>query len=192
MATKGLILLADTDRETAPVMDIALHHLELPYQLANLPNGQEVIRYLQREGEYGMRDAFPIPDLLLLDLKLKQVDALDVLRWIRRSPAVRHLTVVVLAESVFDSDIARAYAEGANSFLVKAYGFPAILQQLREVEREWLRRWRAAAPASQPVKRRARKRGKRTGLAPRSSASSLTGILGHESSGGGLGAQATL
>ena len=46
MATKGLILLADGDRQTAPVMDVALHHLGLPYQLVHVSNGQEVMRYL--------------------------------------------------------------------------------------------------------------------------------------------------
>src|SRR5690349_7213017 len=82
METKGVILLADSDRETAPVMDIALHHLELAYQLVNLHNGQEVIRYLQGDRPKGARKAFAFPDLLLLDLAIKHVDALDVLRWI--------------------------------------------------------------------------------------------------------------
>ena len=153
MGTKGLILLADADGRMAPVMDLALHHLDLPYQVARVPNGKEVIRYLQGEGGQ-MEEDFPFPVLVLLDLEIKRVDAVGVLRWIRNAPKARHLPVVVLARSVFDPNIKRAYAAGANSFLLKAYGYSPILTQLREIDEQWLRR-----PAGkEPPKKRSRRR----------------------------------
>jgi CheY-like chemotaxis protein len=175
MPNQGFILLADRDARTTPVMDLALHHLELPYQLASVPNGQEVIRYLQNEGRY--EDAFPFPKLLLLDLGIKRVDAFAVLRWIRKAPAARHLTVVVLAQSTFDSDIARAYASGANSFLVKAYGFKAILEQLREIDEQWLR---PRPPAS---KKLARKRNRKASAGLRNERPAE--VVGVDSAGAG-------
>src|SRR4051812_34739324 len=148
--SRGVILLADGDRRTAPVMDLAIHHLELPLRLVGLPNGQEVIRYLQREGRYADEGAFPLPKLLLLDLSIKRVKAFDVLRWVRRNSAVRHSTVLVLARSVFDPDIARAYAVGANSFLVKAQDYGSILQQFRGIDEEWLRKRGTRQSTSRP------------------------------------------
>ena len=155
METKGLILLADADGRMAPVMDLALHHLGLPFQLARVPNGKEVVRYLQGERRQ-MEAVFPFPVLVLLDLEVKRVDAVAVLRWIRKAPEARHLPVVVLAKSVFDPNIKRAYAAGANSFLLKAYGYSALLAQLREIDEQWLRKERTAG--KEPPKKRSRRR----------------------------------
>jgi CheY-like chemotaxis protein len=138
MATKGVILLADGDAKVVPLLDRALHDLEMPCQLVRVPHGQEIVRYLEGQGRYSNRDAFPLPVLILLDLQIPRLEAAFVLFWIRKSPQMRHLPVVVLAQSVFDSKITSAYAAGANSFMVKAYGYPAILDQLREIDQQWL------------------------------------------------------
>jgi two-component system response regulator len=166
-------------------MDIALHHLELPYHLLNLPDRHEVIRYLQREGEYRQPDAFPRPEIVLLDLA--RTDAFDVLCWIRKTPETRHLPVIVLADSVFDPEIARAYKEGASSFLVKAYGFPAILDQLREIDSQWVR----PGPLPPTAKERARKRRRPAEPTPPNGAASSGGTLGFNGSEG-LGIQAAI
>jgi two-component system response regulator len=168
MGTKGLILLADADGRMAPVMDLALHHLELPYQLAHLPNGKEVIRYLQGGGR-DMEEVFPFPALVLLDLQIKRVDAIGVLRWIRKAPEARHLPVIVLAKTVFDPNIGRAYAAGANSFLVKASGYAAILAQLREIDEQWLRR----SAGKEPPKKRGRRKGESSSSKPQASGETL-------------------
>jgi len=87
--------------------------------MAVVRTGQEVIRYLQGEGRYADRVKYPLPTLVILDLKIRRMDAFKILGWVRNSAPVRHMAVIVVAESTFDPDIARAYAAGANSFLVK-------------------------------------------------------------------------
>ena len=91
-----------------------------PCCMAVVRTGQEVIRYLQGEGRYADRVKYPFPTLVILDLQIKRIDAFKVLEWIRNRAQVRHMPVLVMAESAFDPNIARAYGAGANSFLIKS------------------------------------------------------------------------
>ena len=82
-------------------------------------DGVEAIAYLKGDGKYADRKEFPMPGLLLLDLKLPNKDGFEVLEWIRHQPALRSLRVVVLTTSDRIFDVQRAYDLGANSFLTK-------------------------------------------------------------------------
>src|SRR5438046_1938818 len=84
-----------------------------PIQVAT--DGQEAIDYLQGVGKFADRRKFPLPCLVLLDLKLPYVMGLDVLRWIRKPPGMA-LPVVMLTASGQDADIATAYRLGASAF----------------------------------------------------------------------------
>jgi len=64
-----------------------------------LPNGDEAIAYFQGGGKYANRDEYPLPSLLLLDLKMPRRDGFEVLQWIRKQPALTGLRVVVLTAS---------------------------------------------------------------------------------------------
>src|SRR6185369_15415772 len=87
-----------------------------PIQVAR--DGQEAIDYLQGVGKFADREQFPLPALILLDLKLPLVMGLDVLKWIRQEAGLT-VPIVLLTASAQESDIAAAYCLGANGFLVK-------------------------------------------------------------------------
>jgi CheY-like chemotaxis protein len=82
-------------------------------------DGEDAIAYLSGTGRFSARKEFPLPELVLLDLKLPKLDGFEVLRWIRTQPALSGLRVVVLTSSNNLRDMNLAYALGANSFLVK-------------------------------------------------------------------------
>ena len=113
---------------------------------ANLPNpmhrvssGEEALSYLKGVGQYSNRDEHPLPDLILLDLKLNGMDGFEVLQWIRNQPGIRGIAVVVLTSSHHIPDVNRAYALGANSFLVKPTDFENYLELGRLIRDYWLR-----------------------------------------------------
>ena len=87
-----------------------------PIQVAT--DGQQAIDYLKGAGKFAEREEFPLPCLVLLDLKLPHVMGLNVLKWIRQQPGAP-LVVVMLTASGEDADIATAYRLGANAFLTK-------------------------------------------------------------------------
>src|SRR5262245_6778938 len=68
-----------------------------PFQVVR--DGEEAIQYLAGEGRYSNRAEYPLPDLILLDLKMPRVDGFEVLMWIRRQPGFGSIPVVVLTSS---------------------------------------------------------------------------------------------
>jgi len=86
-------------------------------------DGEEAIEYLQGEGRYFDREKYPLPDVLMLDLKMPKMDGLSVLRWIRQQTNLKALRIVVLTSSQDIRDANAAYRLGASSFLVKPLDF---------------------------------------------------------------------
>jgi CheY-like chemotaxis protein len=95
-------------------------------------DGAEALEWLGRwdAGE-------PLPLVVLLDLKLPKVDGLDVLRRYRAHPLACALPIVVLTSSSEDRDIARAYADGANSYIVKPVDFDKFLEVTSQIKLYW-------------------------------------------------------
>ncbi|MDB6123719.1 MAG: two-component system response regulator [Pedosphaera sp.] len=127
--TARTILLVEDNEDDVFFMEQAKGRagIQNPMQVAH--NGQEAIDYLQGAGKYTDRSQFPLPFLILLDLKLPLVMGLDVLKWIRERPEFETVLVVVLTSSREDRDIDTAYRIGANSYLVK----PPTAQKLTEL-----------------------------------------------------------
>ena len=101
-------------------------------------DGEEAISYLEGLGRYRNRDEYPLPDLILLDLKMPRIDGFEVLRWIRRQPGLATIRVVVLTSSDAIRDVNRAYALGANSFLVKPLEFENVIETAKMLKTYWL------------------------------------------------------
>jgi CheY-like chemotaxis protein len=100
--------------------------------------GEEAIAYLDGQGHYADRRAFPCPALVLLDLKLPGISGFEVLAWIRKQPRLNRVRVVVLTASPHSIDIYRACELGADSFLVK----PVEPRSLREALKSLAHGWR--------------------------------------------------
>ena len=85
-------------------------------------DGGEALEWLQGTGKYADRSQYPIPDLVLLDIRLPKASGLDVLRWIRDQPLLGALPVIMFSGSDLDEDVADAYRVGANVYLCKPLG----------------------------------------------------------------------
>ena len=107
--------------------------------IGELMDGVEAISYLLGEGQFADRQIFPIPDLLVLDLKMPRLDGFDVLRWVRRQPGFASLVIVVLTSSELLSDVNQAYALGANSFMVKPMDFENTTALASLIQQYWLK-----------------------------------------------------
>jgi len=89
-----------------------------PVRLRIAENGEEARAYLSGEGVHADRSAYPIPQLIVLDLKLPGEPGLEVLRWIRSEPDLKRIPVIALTSSPESSEVDQAYAIGANSFIL--------------------------------------------------------------------------
>jgi len=106
-----------------------------PIQVAT--DGQQAIDYLSGVGRYADRNQFPLPCLVLMDLKLPHVMGLNVLKWIRQQRGAP-LVVVMLTASAEDADIATAYRLGANAFLTKPSEANKLEEMVTAIKDFWL------------------------------------------------------
>jgi CheY-like chemotaxis protein len=100
--------------------------------------GEQALDYLFGRGEFSDRQAHPLPDLILLDLKLPGVGGQEVLRQIKSAPGLKRLPVVVLTSSQEDCDRMECYDFGVNSFLVKPITFDGFMAVVKQIDDYWL------------------------------------------------------
>jgi len=132
------ILLVEDNRMDAELTLDAFHEAKLLNAVHVAPNGQEALDYLFGRGMYADRKKFPMPNLVLLDLKLPGVDGFEVLRQVKSTPRLKRLPVVILTSSKEEGDRALSYDSGANSYLVKPVSFEGFLNVVRQIEGYWL------------------------------------------------------
>lgn len=132
------VLLVEDDVNDVFLIRRALAKAGITTALRVVGDPVDAILYLKGEGQFTDRARFPLPALVLLDLKLEGGSGFDVLRWVRRMSGIRRLPVIVLTSSSADRDINMAYDLGANSYVVKPLTFPNLVELVRMVEMYWL------------------------------------------------------
>ncbi len=138
MSEAGHILVAEDDPTDAYFFQRAFNRAGLPVALHFVQDGQEVIDYLQGKGRFADRAAHPLPQLLLLDLKMPRLDGFDVLEWVRQHPAINGLQIVIFSSSGEPRDINRAYGLGANWYLVKPHSMDELTELVGRFKKFWL------------------------------------------------------
>ena len=144
MPDNALILLVEDQEEDILLIRRAFKKANFINTLQVVRDGEEAIAYLKGAGKYRNRDEYPLPALVLLDLKLPRLDGLEVLKWIRGQPGLSTLRVVVLTASQRIQDVNAAYQMGANSFLVKPVEFDNFVSVVNALQGYWL--WLDKAP----------------------------------------------
>ena len=138
MASHAPILMADDEESDALLVKLALEESGLPNPLTVVKDGREAVRYLDGQPPYANRVEFPLPGLLLLDLKMPRMDGFDVLSWIKSQPKLQGVPVVVFTSSWQEYDRAKASQLGAREYVVKPSGFHELVQVLRDLSGRWL------------------------------------------------------
>jgi CheY-like chemotaxis protein len=132
MATKTNFLLVEDDPHDAFLVkqefDNASH---LGFQ--HVCDGHEAVRYLKGVGEYSDRQKHPLPDVILLDLKMPRFSGFDFLEWLHsKAPDdERLIPVVVMSSSALQEDVKRAYALGANSYMTKPIDWTTFRERIK-------------------------------------------------------------
>lgn len=132
------ILLVEDNRMDVELTLDAFKEARLLNTIYVSPNGQDALDYLFGRGKYADRIAYPIPNLVLLDLKLPGVDGFEVLRQVKSAPILRRLPVIILTSSKEEGDRALTYDIGANSYIVKPVSFSGFLDVIKQIEGYWI------------------------------------------------------
>lgn len=139
-----LILIAEDSEEDVYFIRRAFERSGLVNPVFVVNDGEEAIAYLKGEGKFANRAEYPLPSLLLLDLKMPNRNGFEVLEWVRSDPHLKSLRVVVLTNSGMTTDINRAYRLGANSFMVKPVDKDQFFAITDAIRGYWL--WMSEVP----------------------------------------------
>ncbi len=131
------ILHVEDDVNDALLFQHACHKAGVAFDLQAVNDGEEAIAYLLGTERFSDRAQHPLPQLVLLDLKMPRLSGFDVLEWLRNDERFKRLPVIVLTSSNHELDIKRAYDMGANSYLVKPVGFDALVEVVRSIDTYW-------------------------------------------------------
>jgi CheY-like chemotaxis protein len=135
---QAVILLVEDRPDDILLVRKALAGADVHNPLVVVRDGEEAVSYLEGDGKFSNRAEYPLPDIMLLDLKLPKMDGFEVLRWVRSHPAFKGLRIIVLTSSEDIYDVNAADHLGANSFLVKPLEFENYPAMMRTLASFWL------------------------------------------------------
>ncbi len=142
------ILLADDDPDDRMLTQRALKKSRLVNKLHMVEDGEELMRYLRREGEYADPEAAPWPGLILLDLNMPRKDGREALKEIKSDPNLRRIPVIVLTTSEAELDILRSYDLGVNAFVTKPVTFDGLATAIQRLGEFWFEIVKLPNPAN--------------------------------------------
>jgi len=133
-----IILLVEDDPAHAEIVRRNMGEFRVANRIVHVTDGQAALDYLFRKNGYAHAEADPLPDLILLDLRLPKVDGLEVLRQIKGDEKLKRIPTVVLTTSGAESDMVNAYSSGAGSYLVKPVDFEKFTKLMETFGYYWL------------------------------------------------------
>jgi len=131
------ILLVEDNPDHAELTIKALKQNNVSNEVYVVNDGQEALDFMYHRGKYADEKNFPRPGLILLDIKLPKVDGIEVLKQLKDDPQFKSIPVIMLTTSDRDEEIAKSYADGANSYVVKPMDFEEFMKKVRELKLYW-------------------------------------------------------
>lgn len=132
--TKRRVLVVENDENDILLVCKAFERAGWGKAIHSVRSGLLALAYLRGDAPYNDREKFPLPNLVLLDVRMPGMDGFEVLRWIRQQDSLAGLCVVVLTSADSIREATEAYQLGANSFLVKPLDFWNVPELMRSLE----------------------------------------------------------
>ena len=130
-------LLVEDDENDAFLFKLALERGKILNPFHWVKDGTEAIAYLMGESPYTNRTAFPLPELLVLDLKMPRMTGLELLAWLRDHPEFRVIPTIVMSSSMENVDVREAFHLGANTYFMKPGNFDSFAKLAKVVHDYW-------------------------------------------------------
>lgn len=137
-AEQHTILLVEDNPKDVFLIRRAFRKAAIVTPLQVVGDGDAAVLYLSGQEPYTERHTYPLPVLVLLDLKLPRRGGTEVLRWIREQPELKRLPVVVLTSSQENADLNQAYDLGANAYMVKPTTFDDLTNIIETLNLHWI------------------------------------------------------
>ena len=131
------VLLVEDDLNDIFLVKRAFKKAQIQNPLQVVTDGQEAIHYLRGEGRYADREAYPLPKLVVMDIKMPRRTGFEVLEWVKHDGPLRRIPIVIVSSSDNPADINRAYELGANAYMVKPVDYRAVEKLFESITHYW-------------------------------------------------------
>jgi CheY-like chemotaxis protein len=128
------ILVVDDNPVDVRLIVEALKQTSRHNNIIVLQDGEETIKFMHKEGSYANA---PVPDVILLDLKIPKKSGLEVLAEIKNNPSISHIPIVILTTSDAERDIAQSYELKANCYITKPFDIDDFFDTIKTIEKFW-------------------------------------------------------
>lgn len=116
---RAVLLFSDDNADDLLYCDKALRREGIDSDFRVVCSNEDAFRWLQGKPPFHNRNAFPFPDILVLDLKAGELDGRELLRWIRRTHAFDGLPVIIHTGEPDPAHHEECIKIGANSYITK-------------------------------------------------------------------------
>ncbi len=133
MTTKILVVDDDPDDQYLTQRAFAATKLDVELGIAN--NGKEMIDLLTKNS----KDPLSLPDLILLDLNMPEMDGIRAIEAFRKMPTSKKVFLVAFSTSNAEHDIKRCYEHGVDFYLAKSASFEELTSSFQSLINQWFR-----------------------------------------------------
>lgn len=138
MSTVPILLVEDSEDNIFLVRH-AMRKAGVTTRLEVVTSGEEAVAYLGGTNGFSNWNQFPLPAIVLLDLKMPGMNGFEVLKWVRQHPGLRALRVAMLTSSDMPAEIKEAHELGANIFLTKPVDLDKLVEIMKTLSEHWLK-----------------------------------------------------
>ena len=126
-------LLVEDDENDFLLLRRALQRADPEAKLRWVKDGTEAKEYLLGQNRFQDRAQFPLPTVVLSDLKMPRCSGLELVQWVRQEAKLRTLPFIMFSASDQQADVGLAYEDGANWYLAKPSTLEALVEMLRRL-----------------------------------------------------------
>jgi CheY-like chemotaxis protein len=137
VSTNYPILLVEDDKNDQFLMERSFKALGKKNPVYIVSDGREALDYLEARGKFADRATFPLPRLILMDLKMPRMTGFEVLEWLRDQAEYRRIPVIIISSSSIVTDVNKAYELGASAYMIKPVGSDALKRLVNTITEFW-------------------------------------------------------
>jgi len=131
------ILLVEDNLDDIELTKRALSQCKVKNPVFIARDGQEAIDYIFHKGKYSEGTDAPVPNVIILDLKLPRMDGFEVLKRIKEDNILKRIPIIMLTTSKRDEDVIKSYDLGVNSYIIKPVDFDKFIDTIQSIQEYW-------------------------------------------------------
>ena len=131
------LLIVEDSEDDIFFIERIFKQLNARCELRFVRDGVEAVDYLAGKHNFKDRAQYPVPTIILMDLKMPRMNGFEVLEWMQTQPEIKLIPTIVVTSSTLQEDVTKAYRLGANAVMNKPVDKDSLLQMLRSFHVYW-------------------------------------------------------